>query len=403
MEVDKEKRSMKIKRGIAALCAGALLCGCAKSTDSSRFTGEGNSQPDYQSNLNMISPQAYSTVEDLSLEKGTYISIIGKESDSSYWKMVSAGAEQAAEDLNQKLGYSGKDKVKVVYSAPEKTEDIDEQVNILDEELARYPDAIGIACIDEEAYSTQFDQAEENGIPLVALDSSNSYRNILCISKTNNQEAAATGMSQLCDEIGNQGKILVLGNNSNSSCIKERMEGIQNELASHPEVQLADPLYYDKIDDLKKSMQEEDPTSTEGTESTENAENTADSESAEIADITDAEVLDAYLDKNSDIKGIYALDEASSKWVQSALDEGDREENPVLISFDAGKDQLKALKDGKIYGLVVQNPFGMGYAAVISAARAILGIGNEAVVDTGYVWVTKENMETESIENLLYE
>ena len=28
-------------------------------------------------------------------------------------------------------------------------EDIDEQVNILDEELSRYPDAVGIASIDE--------------------------------------------------------------------------------------------------------------------------------------------------------------------------------------------------------------------------------------------------------------
>ena len=56
-----------------------------------------------------------------------------------------------------------------------------------------------------------------------------------------------------------------------------------------------------------------------------------------------------------------------------------------------------------LLGLVVQNPFGMGYAAVVSAARAILGIGNEAVVDTGYVWVTRDNLDTDSIQKVLYE
>lgn len=35
----------------------------------------------------------------------------------------------------------------------------------------------------------------------------------------------------------------------------------------------------------------------------------------------------------------------------------------------------------------------MGYATVVAAARAALEIGNEATVDTGYVWVDKENMD----------
>ena len=79
------------------------------------------------------------------------------------------------------------------------------------------------------------------------------------------------------------------------------------------------------------------------------------------------------------------------------------EEEYVLMGFDAGSSQLKALESGEIDGLVVQNPFGMGYAAVVAAARTILEIGNEAEVDTGYIWVTKDNMENESIKNMLYE
>ena len=97
--------------------------------------------------------------------------------------------EQAVKDLNKTLGYSGEDKIKATFNAPD-GEDIDEQVNILDEELARYPDALGIASIDEDACKVQFDAAAENGIPVIALDSGNTYQGIQCTVKTNNTEAA---------------------------------------------------------------------------------------------------------------------------------------------------------------------------------------------------------------------
>ena len=81
----------------------------------------------------------------------------------------------------------------------------------------------------------------------------------------------------------------------------------------------------------------------------------------------------------------------------------EQSEEIALVGFDAGKEQLEALEAGEIDGLVVQNPFGMGYATVVAAARTILEIGNEAVVDTGYTWVDKENMEDGSVQMMLYE
>ena len=56
----------------------------------------------------------------------------------------------------------------------------------------------------------------------------------------------------------------------------------------------------------------------------------------------------------------------------------------------------------RVDGLIVQNPYGMGYAAVVSAARAALGMGNEAFIDTGFIWVTKDNMKDKNIARMLY-
>ena len=70
-------------------------------------------------------------------------------------------------------------------------------------------------------------------------------------------------------------------------------------------------------------------------------------------------------------------------WQWMLLRQQKNEEDIVLMGFDAGKEQIAALKNGTIDGLIVQNPFGMGYATVVAAARAALEIGNEATVDTG--------------------
>ena len=73
----------------------------------------------------------------------------------------------------------------------------------------------------------------------------------------------------------------------------------------------------------------------------------------------------------------------------------------MVVGFDADDEQIEMLRDGKVDGLVVQNPFGMGYAAVIAASRAALSLGNEAYIDTGYVWVTKENLEDKDVQKML--
>ena len=77
-------------------------------------------------------------------------------------------------------------------------------------------------------------------------------------------------------------------------------------------------------------------------------------------------------------------------------------EDVTVVGYDGDKEELEALESGAVDGLVVQNPFGMGYASVVATARAALSIGNEAYIDTGAAWVTKENLETPEISGWLY-
>ena len=370
-----------------------MICACGKQQEqTTTFTGKETEKPEYQGNLNAISPAAYNNVEGLNLEPGTYISIIGKDDSSSYWTNVKKGVMQAADDLNKELGYKGSDKIKVTYNAPAKSEDIDEQVNILDEELSRYPDAVGIASIDSAACSVQFDLATANGIPVISLDSGNEYKGIQCIVKTDNEDAARTGAYKLANEIGDEGQVILVVHDSNSETAKERVKSFEEEIKNnYPSVSIVETIYCDKLDDLKKKIAvEKDPNMSE------------DLQKAAVEKMTDDEVMQYYLKKYPELKGVFGTNESSTIFALEALQKTELAGKVALVGFDISEEQTAAMKNGEISGLVVQNPLGMGYASVVAAARTVLQSGNEAVVDTGYIWVTKDNLEDESIQNMLY-
>ena len=338
--------------------------------------------------------------------------------------------------------------MKVLYSAPDENDNIDQQVNILDEELARYPDVIAISSVDASACSVQFDLAIENGIPIVAFDSGNSYQNIQSTCKTNNTEAATTGTKNFCEKIGDSGEILLLVHDTVSDTAKEREAGIKNELAAnHPNVTVAETIYLDQLEMLKKQIvaeqvgvtpeelvaaeageKKEETTGTgDASETIADAASNADSSSADesanetaqevdnelsekmqqvndgAAKMSDEDAIRYYMEKHPDLKGCIATNETVTQLAIKTMDQLDAKKHITLVGFDAGKEQVNALKDGKVDGLIVQNPFGMGYATVVAAARTVLEIGNEAEVNTGYVWVTADNMNDDTITPFLYE
>lgn len=424
-----------VSAGVAA-CTVVMLCACSPEEEEDIFTGDVAERLPYQDNLDLISPAAYSEIDGLDLEPGTYISVIGKEENSPYWQQVKAGVEQAADDLNEILGYSGNDSLKITFNAPSDGEDIDEQVNILDEEMARYPDVIAIASIDEEASAVQFDLATENGIPIVAFDSGNAYQGIQSTCRTDNTKAAAEGASKLCEAIGDSGEIALIVHDAVSENGKERENGLKEEIEnSHPGVTVAETIYMDDLDGLKReaaaqqlgfnleeimaaaeaqeSGQENTPAEGQETSSGETAEEqTAEEEQQSekleqvnslAESMSDADAVAYALEKHPDLKGCFGTNDDSTQLAVEALSQAERIDSVTVMGFDAGSAQLSSLESGDVDGLIVQNPFGMGYAAVIAGARTVLEIGNEAEVDTGYIWVDQENMEDESIQAFLYE
>ena len=340
----------------------------------------------YKYNLSSIVPSEYNNVRGINVEKGSYISVIGKEKGTSYWNEVERGARQAAEDLNKVLGYSGEDKIKVTYNAPSSAEKTGEQVNILDEELSRYPDVVVISTIDNNACLVQFDLAKENGIPILAMDSYNKHPGIKSMISTNNVEAGNTVSDKMIAEIGRSGEILIVSNSSESGASLERSEGIRNRINETEGVDIASVINFDKVDDIKEAIEEQLP---------------ADSDIS-VDDMTKEELISYIIDNNENIKGCIGTNYDATQAILSAVPLCERAEEISVMGFDAGQEQLTALEQGSLKGIVVQNPFGMGYASVVTAAKQISGQDIDKSIDTGYIWVTTENMESDTIKPMLY-
>ncbi len=357
-------------------------------------------QKEDQEKLDVIKPSAYNNADGLALEKGAYISVIGKSEGKAFWNEVKKGAEQAADDINKTLGYKGGDKVKVTYNGPLEAESVDEQVNILDEELARYPIAVAIAITDAKACEVQFDLAAENNIPVVAFDSGSDYKGLMAMVSTDNEASAREAAQHMAESVGEEGEIVIFSHDSKSKTANVREHVFAETLKEqYPNIKVAGVYRMDEMkgsvsDEVNKGVYRMDGTKPLGTELTEE-------EKIKEEDVTRDNIVDYILRKHPNVKGCYATNGETAVLAV----EGIRRQSMSgisVIGYDADEGEVKALKEGDIAGLIVQNPYGMGYASVIAAARAALGLANEANIDTGYVWMTKENIESEEIQKMLY-
>ena len=390
----------KIKVLAACLALGCLvLSGCGE--DTTPDPKQGGKAAAYESHLKEITPAAYGNVQGLKLPKKSEITIIGKDNKSLFWKTVQAGANQAVKDLNKNLGYKGKNQIQLNYCGMVDGEDVEEQVNILDEEMARYPEALGISLTDEKACLTQFDLAAENDLPIVAVESGAEYPGIVATVGTDNVSAGREAARTMADATGEKGQILIFMEDGRSLATLNKEAGIREALESYyPEMAIADTFHPDEL--LERSQEEasKDDAEEADTEKTPIEETKDDQPEEEVPDLTQEEMLTRIIKENPDAAGIITSGEQITAQVLDILKATHGTQK--VVAFDWSKKTKTAIQKNHMVASVVQNPFGMGYASVVACVRAAEKSPNEARVNTGYTVVTKSNMSQKDIKNDLY-
>jgi len=107
------------------------------------------------------------------------------------------------------------------------------------------------------------------------------------------------------------------------------------------------------------------------------------------------------LTAHPELNGFFASNESSTVGVVQALKQKGLGGKVILVGFDSSPNLIDDLKAGAIDSLVLQNPFKIGYESVKAMVAKLNGQTPPRVIDTGVKLLSKDNLETPEMKELL--
>ncbi len=103
-----------------------------------------------------------------------------------------------------------------------------------------------------------------------------------------------------------------------------------------------------------------------------------------------------------EVQGIFTPNESSTAGMLLALQDINKAGKITFIGFDTSDTFIEAIRKKQLQGIVVQNPFNMGYLGVRTMVDSLLGKTVEKRIDTGVMIVTPDNLDAPEIQTLLH-
>lgn len=292
------------------------------------------------------------------------IAVIPKGTSHEFWKSIHAGAIKAKQELEGQ-GH----KVNIIWKGPLREDDRDQQIQVVENFIARRVDGMVLAPLDVTALVAPVESAMRTRIPVVIIDSGVQTENIVSYIATDNYKGGQLGAEHLAKILNGRGKVILLRYQVGSNSTDQREAGFMDEIKKHPDIKVI------------SSDQYSGATRDSAYQAAQN-------------------LLNRY---GKEVDGIFAPCEPITVGVTMALrDIGKAGGGVKLVGFDAGSQSVEALKRGDVQGLVVQNPMRMGYEGVMTVVQSIEKKKVAKKVDTGVQVVTRENMDKPEINELLY-
>lgn len=331
-----------------------------------------------------------------------YIPVISKGLQHQFWQTVKAGADDAAAEYG----------IEITFEGPPSEADIQDQVQMFQNAMAKDPAAIALAALDTNSVMDQLQEAIRREIPIIGFDSgvpNAPAGSIYANASTNNAAAAGLAADEMyavvADEIAAASAsapvtIVVLSQDATSESVTRRGFGFRDRMVellmsegglSESEILVqGNPAYVSGpmgsspsvIIDMvvPASPRTQDVVSAAG---------------AVLNRVEDDRILGIFCSNEGTAVGVLA---STNDGAQLASDY----QGLAVIGFDAGEAQKNAVRQGYFLGAITQNPYMIGYLAVELAYKAANG---ESVsdVDTGALFYDAGNMDEPDIAQLLYD
>ena len=292
-------------------------------------------------------------------EPSTYeIAVIPKGTVHEFWKAVHAGAVKASRELG----------VDVIWMGPESEGDRKQQIEVVQSFISRGVDAIVLAPLDDVALVRPVETAVQRGIPVVIFDSALASEAQSSFVATDNVMGGRLGARRLAEVMGGKGKAILLRYEEGSASTHNREAGFLEEMrTAFPDIELVSTDQYGGV-------------------------------SKESAFKASQNLLNKYGDE---IQGAFCPNESSAFGMLRALQTSGRAGKIHFVGFDSSQGLLDGLAAGAIDGLVVQDPFDMGYTGVRNAVAVLKGEPVPRRVATNLKVVTPGNIDDPEIRALI--
>lgn len=297
-------------------------------------------------------------------KKKLTIAVIPKGTTHEFWKSIHAGSNKAAEELRAQ----GTD-IEVIWKGPLREDDREQQIQVVEGFAAQGVSGIVLAPLDDRALVRPVADARRAGVPTVIIDSGLQSDEFVSFVATDNRKGGSLAAERMGQLLGGKGKVLVLRYAEGSASTTERETGfIETIKQKFPEIELVSTDQYAGA-------------------------------TRETAKRASENLLNRFGDQ---VQGIFTPNESSTMGMLLALEDIGKAGKVSFVGFDVSQKFLEAINAGQLHGIVVQNPFNMGYLGVKTIVDNLRGRTVEKKIDTGVMLVTKENMPSPEVQALLH-
>jgi len=290
------------------------------------------------------------------------LAVIPKGTSHVFWQSIHAGALKAAAELG----------VEIIWRGPLREDDRDSQVSEVEGFVSRGISGIVLAPLDETALARPVAAAVKSGIPVVIIDSGLKGEGYISFVATDNEKGGRLGGEHVARVLGGKGKVVLLRYAEGSDSTNKREEGFLAVMKENPGIEVVSSNQYAGSD-------------------VESAYRKAEA------------ILSTYKrpDGSLGVDGIFCPNESSAFGMLRVLQDNGWAGKVHFVGFDASPNLVKALRDGHIDGLVLQDPVRMGYLGVKTMVAHLRGQSVEKRIDTGVHLATREVMDQPDMRELL--
>ena len=297
-------------------------------------------------------------------KKKLTIAVIPKGTTHEFWKSIHAGSLKAARELSAQGT-----EVEVIWKGPLREDDREQQVQVVEGFTSQGVSGIVLAPLDNRALVRPVEEAKRAGVPTVIIDSALASDAIASFVATDNRKGGMLAAERMGELLNGKGKVLLLRYQEGSASTEDREAGfIQRLKEKYPGIELI------------SSDQYAGPTRDTAKRASEN-------------------LLNRF---GEELQGIFTPNESSTAGMLLALQDIGKAGKVTFIGFDTSESFLAAMRNKQLQGIVVQNPFNMGYLGVRTMADFLLGKSVEKRIDTGVTMVTPDNLNTPDIQTLVH-